>query len=84
MNLGRIMVYWPAVTAHLIEVASHDDVSLRKRSIEALTRLVHAALAFPRDPPIQNSPGLQQVRKKICRVVGHIRIFFSVDTTRKD
>lgn len=63
-NLHRIMVYWPAVTAHLIEVASHDNASLRNKSVEALTKLVHAALAFPREPPIQNSPGLQQVREQ--------------------
>lgn len=62
VNLHRIMVFWPTVTAHLIEVANHDHVSLREKGVDALTQLVHAALAFPRDPPIQDSPGLQQVR----------------------
>jgi hypothetical protein len=60
VNLDRIMVFWPAITAHLIEVSSHPLASLRECGLDVLTKLVHAALAFPRDPPIQSNPGLQQ------------------------
>jgi hypothetical protein len=60
VNLHRVMTFWPIVTAHLIEVASHPDAGLREAGLDALTRLVVAALAHPRDPPIQNCPGLQQ------------------------
>lgn len=59
-NLHRIMVFWPAVTAHLIEVSAQQNSALRDKAVDSLTRLVHLALAFPRTPPIQESPGLQQ------------------------
>jgi hypothetical protein len=67
-NMDRIMVFWPIVTAHLIEVASHPNTELRDGGLEALTRLVVAALAHPRTPPIQESPGLQQV----CTLPGYL------------
>ena len=60
VNMDRIMVFWPLVTAHLIEISSHPNTELRDGGLEALTRLVVAALAHPRSPPIQESPGLQQ------------------------
>lgn len=59
-NLDRVMVFWPLVTAHLIEVASHDSAEIREAGLDALTKLVVAALSQPREPPIQDSPGLQQ------------------------
>ncbi|EGD78983.1 hypothetical protein PTSG_01954 [Salpingoeca rosetta] len=59
-NLDRIMVFWPMVTAHLIEVSCHSHPGLRQQGVTALTRLIHAALSHPRQPPIQDNPGLQQ------------------------
>eukprot|EP00730_Choanoeca_flexa_P004338 TRINITY_DN11663_c0_g1_i1.p1 TRINITY_DN11663_c0_g1~~TRINITY_DN11663_c0_g1_i1.p1 ORF type:complete len:1268 (+),score=326.03 TRINITY_DN11663_c0_g1_i1:194-3805(+) len=59
-NLDRLMVLWPAVTAHLIEVSACTNTTLQTRGVHALTKLVHAALAAPRDPPMEASPGLQQ------------------------
>jgi hypothetical protein len=60
VNLDRVMTFWPIATAHLIEVASHANADLREAGLDALTRLVVAALAHPRVPPIQDCPGLQQ------------------------
>lgn len=59
-NLDRVMTFWPIATAHLIEVASHPNTDLRDAGLDALTRLVVAALAHPREPPIQECSGLQQ------------------------
>ena len=59
-NLHRIMIFWPMVTAHLIEVSCNKHPVLRKHGVATLTRLIHAALSHPRDPPIHDSPGLQQ------------------------
>eukprot|EP00040_Diaphanoeca_grandis_P018250 m.95863 g.95863 ORF g.95863 m.95863 type:complete len:1511 (+) comp26850_c1_seq1:214-4746(+) len=60
LNLERVMVFWPLVTAHLIEVATHPSAELREAGLDALTKLVVSALSHPRTPPIQDCPGLQQ------------------------
>eukprot|EP00043_Microstomoeca_roanoka_P001504 m.33096 g.33096 ORF g.33096 m.33096 type:complete len:1605 (-) comp10854_c0_seq2:417-5231(-) len=59
-NLDRMMIFWPMVTAHLIEVSCHAHAGLRQQGVIALTRLIHGALSYPRQPPIQDNPGLQQ------------------------
>eukprot|EP00049_Salpingoeca_infusionum_P004411 m.78965 g.78965 ORF g.78965 m.78965 type:complete len:1623 (-) comp12550_c1_seq1:258-5126(-) len=70
VNLHRIMAFWPMVTAHLIEVCSHPLSTLREKGVTALTHLVHSALSFPRDPPIQDAPGLQQAVLSPLRNLG--------------
>eukprot|EP00056_Hartaetosiga_gracilis_P011474 m.174427 g.174427 ORF g.174427 m.174427 type:complete len:1780 (+) comp13506_c0_seq1:12-5351(+) len=59
-NLHRIMVFWPIVTAHLIEVSCNNNSELRQLGVKTLTSLVHAALTYPRKQHLEQLPGLQQ------------------------
>ena len=46
------MVFWPVVTAHLIDLAGYHFTPIRDRALHVLTSLIHAALKHPRQPPI--------------------------------
>ena len=78
------MVFWPVVcyfgciifmscdesqvTAHLIDLAGYHFTPIRDRALLVLTALIHAALRFPRTPPIQ----VRQQLNVHGNVVNHI------------